>query len=292
MIANLEQIYCLADNFVKFIEKEVFKKSSVGRKGMLTRAEYLTIAIIKQDLGIKTNKKLYKLIKFCMQNAFSTLPSYSQFISGMNSNLLYLVYFLQIHTKINQQNSKGLYFVDSTPMPICSNAHRYAVKTDLGSASAGKNMNGWFYGYKLHLIINHNMDIVSFKFTTGSTNDTTALDEKLIKDLQGYLIGDKGYISSKKKKELAAKGLLLMTKPRKNMKQPPATPLSIALFKCRMKIESIFGTLKHEFSLINRYARSITGYFTQALAALVTYCLKNDEQYIYLMTSFEELLIS
>ena len=59
-------------------------------------------------------------------------------------------------------------------------------------------MNGWFFGFKFHMIINHDMDIVSMKITGGSTNDLAALDDKMVKDLMGVLFGDKGYIGKKK----------------------------------------------------------------------------------------------
>ena len=91
----------------------------------------------------------------------------------------------------------------------------------------------------------------------------------------GILIGDKGYISAQKKNELAKQGLILITKPRKNMPHPPATFMDVALLKGRQRIEIVFGSLKHHFSIINRYARSLLGYFSQAVAALLAYCNRN-----------------
>jgi len=270
---NMVEIYCLADDLVKFMEQKSETNRKVGRPSHLSKAECITIAIMKQEYGIRTNKKLYNFIKNCAPYLFSELPSYSQFNEGLSATFPYLILLLQIWMQVNKASSTGVYYVDSTVMPICSNAHRYRVKIDLGLARSGKNIYGWFHGFKMHMIINYNMEIVSVKFTSGSTSDVKALDKKLIKDLTGFLIGDKGYISAKKQKELAQQGLTLITKPRKNMPHFPATPLSIELLRKRQRIESVFGNLKHNLLFINRYARSLKGYFMQAIAALVTYCL-------------------
>ncbi len=56
---NIAEIYCLADALVKFIEEE---NKNVGRPSLLSKAEYITLAIMKQEYGIKTNKKLYRPI--------------------------------------------------------------------------------------------------------------------------------------------------------------------------------------------------------------------------------------
>jgi len=172
---NIVEIYCLADDLVKYIESG---RNNVGRPGSLSKAEYIILAIMKQEYGIKTNKKLYNFVKYCTPSMFSKLPSYTQFNAGLNSVLPYMVFFLKIWLQINKSRYPGIYYVDSTTMPICSNAHRYRVKIDLGMASSGKNIYGWFHGFKMHMIINYNMEIVSIKFTTGSANDVKSLDEK------------------------------------------------------------------------------------------------------------------
>ena len=48
MISNLVEVYCLAANLTSAIDNKLQKKK-VGRKGNLNRAEYITLAIIKQE---------------------------------------------------------------------------------------------------------------------------------------------------------------------------------------------------------------------------------------------------
>ena len=59
-----------------------------------------------------------------------------------------------------------------------------------GLAAAGKNMHGWFWGFKLHLIVNHNMEIESIKITNGSASDVSVLDEKMLQGIAGILVQD------------------------------------------------------------------------------------------------------
>ena len=92
-------------------------------------------------------------------------------------------------------------------------------------------MNGFYFEFKLHVIINDNMDIVAFKFTKGSVSDIAALDNKMVEHISGYLIGDKGYISREKAQKLRKNNINLITRPRKNMKKLPVSKKNLNLIK-------------------------------------------------------------
>ena len=139
-------------------------------------------------------------------------------------------------------------------------------------------MNGWYFGFKLHLVINKNMDIVSFKFTNGSTSDIAALDEKMVKGIAGYLIGDKGYLGFKKAKDLKKCNITLITRGRKNMKKTPISKQILRMLSRRQIVETSFSILKDRLQIINKKARSITSFFSQALAAIFTYTLDNNNR--------------
>ena len=288
MISNLEEIYCLIDNLTSLIDKEL-KTTKVGRKKKLSRSELITIAIIKQKLGLSTNKQLYFLIKKYMRNDFSKLPSYQQFCAGLESNFLYLGLINSVFLHINKQKSSEFFVIDSTPLPLCSVGYRFRSKLGKGLAGSGKNMNGWHYGFKLHLIINKNMDIVSFKFTNGSISDIAALDKKMVKGISGYLIGDKGYLSFKKSKELLKSNVTLITKNRKNMKKTPINKKVLSMLRRRQIVETSFSILKDRLQIINKKARSIKSFFSQAFAAILTYTIDNESRLLRLKS--EDLMI-
>jgi hypothetical protein len=60
---------------------------------------------------------------------------------------------------------------------------------------------GWFYDFKLHLLINHIGEIISLKIPPGNTNDRTPIPE-LCKNLYGRLYADKGHIGKKLSEKL------------------------------------------------------------------------------------------
>ncbi len=77
---------------------------------------------------------------------------------------------------------------------MCDNLRIHRHKVFDGIAERGKTSTGWFFGFKLHLIINHLGEILSFRLTPGNTDDRKPLPE-LIKDLSGCLYADKGYLT-------------------------------------------------------------------------------------------------
>jgi hypothetical protein len=76
---------------------------------------------------------------------------------------------------------------------------------------------GWFYGFKLHLVINDCGELLSCYLTPGNVDDRRPVPQ-MVKDLWGRLFGDKGYISQALVALLQAQGLRLVTKLKKNMK--------------------------------------------------------------------------
>ena len=108
------------------------------------------------------------------------MPCYEHFVALQKSAFVPLVVFLVSHL------GTGLYYIDSTALPVCDTHRRHKVFADL--AQRGKM--GWFFGFKLHLVFNNRNEIVALKLTPG--NDTTPA---LTRDLIGKLFGDKGYIS-------------------------------------------------------------------------------------------------
>jgi hypothetical protein len=278
MIPNLVEVYCLAANLTSKIDGHL-KKTTIGRKPILNRAEYITLAIIKQERCIRTNKDLYDLVKYCMNRDFPNLPSYQQFCEGLESNFVYLMLINHILCKMNVSSENAEYIVDSTALPICKTIYSNSAKVGLGLADYGKNLEGWFFGFKLHIIITSNMDIVSFKFSKASSSDLSALDSHMTSGLLGHLFGDKGYISAKKTKELLEQQLRLVTRPRKNMKQLPVETDVALLISIRQRVETVFGQLKDNFMLICRKARSVNSFLSNALAALLAYTLKKNRTF-------------
>jgi hypothetical protein len=94
-----------------------------------------------------------------LAKAFPKMPSYNRFIELLPDILIPLTTFMQ--TRCGQ--SKGIAFVDSTPLCVCKNSRIPRHKTFKQKAQRGKSSTGWFYGFKLHIIVDDCGEILSFQ---------------------------------------------------------------------------------------------------------------------------------
>ena len=140
---------------------------------------------------------------------------------------------------------------------------------------------GWFYGFKLHLLINHVGEIISLKITPGNTNDRTPIPE-LCKNLCGKLYADKGYIGKKLSEKLAEIDVDLVTTVRKNMKAKAMSAFDRAMLSKRYIIETINDQLKNISQVEHSRHRSEPGFMLNVISGVVAYCLKKQKPRIKL----------
>ena len=90
-------------------------------------------------------------------------------------------------------------------------------KVFAGIAARSKTTKGWFYGLKLHLLINQRGGIIKVSFSSGNKDDREQL-KLMIKGLFGKVFGDRRYISQELFRELLEQGIFMVTRVKKNMK--------------------------------------------------------------------------
>ena len=144
---------------------------------------------------------------------------------------------------------------------------------------------GWFYGFKLHLVVNHNGEIVAAKVTTGNVHDTQPVAE-LAEGLTDKLYGDKGYLSKALAADLFEKGVTLVTTVRKNMKAKAISLWDTAMLSRRYIIETINDQLKNISYIEHSRHRSMNGFMLNLMAGLVAYCLKKYKPSLNLTLGF------
>jgi hypothetical protein len=156
----------------------------------------------------------------------------------------------------------GLEFIDSTSIKVCHNIRIPRHKTFDGIAQRRKGTMGWFYGFKLHLVVNHHGEIVAAKVTIGNVHDTQPVRE-LAEGLTDKLYGDKG--------------VSLITTVRKNIKAKAISLWDSAMLSRRYIIETINDPLKNISYIEHSRHRSMNGFMLNLLAGLVAYCLKENK---------------
>jgi hypothetical protein len=139
-------------------------------------------------------------------------------------------------------------------------------------AERGKSSTGWFYGFKLHLVINDLGEICSFCLTAGNVDDRN-LDviDRLCRELSGKLFGDRGYISQALFEHLYQQGVQLITRLRKNMKNKLMDMRDKILLGKRTVIESVNDFLKNICQVEHSRHRSVHNFLLNLLAALSAY---------------------
>ncbi len=90
----------------------------------------------------------------------------------------------------------GISFIDSTPIRACKQKRIKQNKVFKDIATIGKSTMGWFYGFKLHIIVNDKRELLDFVITQANVDDRAPLKEdNFLNKVFGKLYADKGYIS-------------------------------------------------------------------------------------------------
>jgi len=139
-------------------------------------------------------------------------------------------------------------------------------------AERGKTSTGWFFGFKLHLVVNDQGELLQFCITPGNIDDRKPVP-RLAKKLFGKLFGDRGYISQKLALELRQTfNLQLITKLRSNMKNQLMLLSDRMLLRRRAIIETIIDQLKNISQIEHSRHRSVSNFFVNVLCGLIAYC--------------------
>jgi hypothetical protein len=274
MLDRIVEVFCEVDDFCQAFVPQ-WEASLLGPGGPAPRgpqpglspSEIITLLLVLHSSGFKHLKSFYHgFAEPLLRGYFPGMPCYEHFVALQKSVFVPLVVFLHSHLGTRT----GLYYIDSTALPVCDNhrINRHKVFGDL--AQRGKTSMGWFFGFKLHLVFNNRNEIVALKLTPGNVHDTTPVPA-LTRDLIGKLFGDKGYIGQKLAQDLLRRGLTLFTRVRRNMKSLPLSLQDKALLKARNMAETIIGHIK-EFSSLNLSKhRSVINAFVHIIAAITAY---------------------
>jgi hypothetical protein len=269
----LVEIFCEIDDFCKYFEEE-WKNNLLSsgatkrvRKSTLSMSEVMTIVVYFHTSGYRNFKCYYKhYVLEHLRWAFPRLVSYNRFVELMQGVLIPLCSLLHIR----KGKVTGISFVDSMVLSVCHNRRIHSHRVFQGLAKRGKNSVGWFYGFKLHIIINDVGELLGFRLTPGNTDDRKPVP-KLAKELWGKLFGDKGYISEELFKELLFSGVTLITKIKKNMKNKLMSVMDKVLLRKRTLIECVNDQLKNISQVEHSRHRSIHNFMVNIVTALIAY---------------------
>lgn len=271
----LTRLFCEIDDFCQdFLphwRAQVLEASSESlrrnRPCGLSLSEVMTLWVHYHQSGYQTFKWYYQRhVQVQLKSAFPQLPSYQRLIERIPEALLALTAFMQSRCEA----SRGIAFIDSTPLRVCENLRIPRHKTFADAAGRGKSSTGWFYGFKLHLVVNDQGGIVSFALTAGNIDDRKPVPT-LMRSVVGKVFCDAGYVSKDLAEHLAEQGIEWITTLRNNMKQVARSTFDQLLLRQRFIIETINDQLNNQSQIEHSRHRSLTHYVAHVIAGLIAY---------------------
>lgn len=276
--SNLVEIFCLADEFCKEFYRTIAGHQLTDKCGKRRRnkpsklndAEVITILIAFHLGGFRNLKHFYiNYVQKHLQNDFPETVSYNRFVELQQKALLPMVLFLKT---VRSGQSTGISFVDSTPIRVCKNKRIFNHKVFKDIAQRGKSTMGYFFGFKLHIVINDKGEIIDFVITPGNVDDRQPLkDSNFLKKIAGKLFADKGYVSQKLFENLFIDGIQLITGIRNNMKNQIMTMYDKIMLRKRSIIETVNDELKNICQVEHSRHRSFTNFLANMISGLLAY---------------------
>lgn len=272
------EIFFIIDEFSKNFEKIVSDHSLIessslkqrNRSFNLSQSEVITILVLFHYGSFKNLKHFYLFyVQKHMKKEFPNTVSYNRFVELQKKAILPLAIFLKTCAL---GKCTGISFIDSTPLRSCHIRREKQHKTFKGVATKGQCSLGWFFGFKLHLIINDKGEILDFVITQANVDDRKPLENmNLHKNIFGKLYGDKGYIGKDLFEKLFVDGVHLVTKLRKNMKNCLMLMQDKIALRKRALIESVNDELKNMCQIEHTRHRSFDNFITNLLSGLIAY---------------------
>ena len=228
---------------------------------------HMTILVNFHHGGYRSFKHYYqKHVCRYLRWAFPKLVRYNRFVE-LTSEAFELV---SEYLRLRFGKCNGISFIDSISLAVCRNRRAQRHHVFAQEAGHGKNAFGWFYSFKLHLIVNTAGELLSAEITAANTDDRSCV-EKLTQSVFGKIYGDKGYISQRLSETLKTQGVFLVSKVRKNMVSQDLSDFDARMLKKRMCFESVIDQLKHQSQLEHTRHRSFVNFQVNVFSASIAY---------------------
>jgi hypothetical protein len=275
---EVTEIFYLIDEFSKEFEHSIFKHQLNEDNGIkhrnkptrLSDSEVMTILVSFHLSGMRILKH-YCLFYVCkhLTGDYPRLVSYNRFVELQQRIQLPMVLFLKT---CRMGKCTGIRFIDSAALKVCHIKREHRNKVIDGIATKGCGTSGWFFGFKLHIIINDKGEIISIIITRGNVDDRQPLSmERFLEKVSGKLYAERGYVSQKLKNILFVDAIHFIYKMRNNMTGGEFPLSDRIMLRKRTVIDSVNDELKNICQIEHTRHRSFTNFITNLIAGLLAY---------------------
>lgn len=291
---KITDIFCIIDEFCQNFQQNTqnfILGNKAKRPPRMSDSEIICILMLFHLGGFRCLKHFYLFyVQQHMQSEFPQTVSYNRFVELSQTVLMPMTIFLKTCCL---GRCSGISFVDSTPIRVCNNKRIKRNKVFKGIAEVGRSTMGWFYGFKLHIVINDKGEILNFAITQANVDDREPLkNEGFLKAVFGKLFADKGYISEKLTSILFVSDIHLVTSIRNNMKNSLMTMNDKILLRKRSVIETVNDELKNICQVEHSRHRSFKNFIANLVAGLIAYAFFPKKPAIKYQTVYSNQLMA
>jgi hypothetical protein len=207
------EIYCFVDDFLRAHPAQARWRDSPDREPRFTDAKVITIALLPSSFGCDTLKRAYKLVRDNWRSAFPHLTSYQQWVHRLHA-LSGLVGQLVRAVTLKPSEADNFYLMDSKPIPVCHPIRHGRVRLlREDGAYFGKTSKGWFFGFKLHLLIAERGHVLGALLSPGNWDDRDPAHALCWAVEGGAVLADLGYRGDELADSLCEEAEVLLLTP-------------------------------------------------------------------------------
>lgn len=249
--------YCLIDDFLRSIDHREPTRHAVSD------AEVLTVAIVAARTYKGNSEAAWRFLT--EYGYMARRLTRGQFNRRLHAAAPLAERLFETLAEVwKTTGSEGAFAIDSMPIPCCDNARIRRSKlyppeeTDDAFRGYQSSKRRFFYGLKLHAVVNEHRQPVEIRLTPGSYSDTGELknfDLDLPSGSEVY--GDKAYTDYTTEDVLAEAGEVRLVADRKsNSKRPRSAWETYILQHYRKAVETAFGEIE---KLLPKSIHAVTG---------------------------------
>lgn len=140
------------------------------KKTKLSLVMLVTLMLFKFFVGHRSWKEYYRyLTSHHHEVNVGSLPNYKNFMRSMHKLAGYGLVFLEAVRKYCKQGV-SLQFADATALPVCKIKREFTHKVARTIATKSKGTMGWYYGFKLPLVVDVHGQLLAWKITTATVS--------------------------------------------------------------------------------------------------------------------------
>lgn len=250
-------VYCCVEDELQTLTQAQPIRSRGFEPG-LSDAEVLAMEIVGEYQNYDSDKGIWSYFRRHWHSWFPKLSSRSTFVRQAANLWQYKHRLQQRLAAALGAFEEDVHLIDGLPMRLCCLTHAGRCQSFQGVAAYGycAAKDEKFYGFRGHLNVSLNGVITGFTVTPANGDEREALWE-VTQQIQGLLIGDKGYISQSLQSELKQANVDLQTPLRSNMQETRPKAVVRQLQTVRRLIETVNAQLSERFQFERIRARDL-----------------------------------